>query len=455
MTEATLTGRLARFARVGANLGGFAAGAAVARAGGRDFADARNARELRRVLGELKGPVMKIAQVLGNIPDAVPPEYATELAKLQADAPPMGPGFVRRRMAGELGPDWQRHFADFPLEAAAAASLGQVHKARLTSGETVAVKLQYPDMGSAVEADLGQLDLLLALFRRIDSSIDTAEIRDELAARLREELDYAREAKHIRLYRGMLEGVAEVRVPAVFEPLSTPRLLVMEWLEGRKLLGFRDAPEAVRNRLAEALFKAWYKPFYQVGVIHGDPHLGNYTVADASAERAVINLLDFGCVRIFPPSFLEGVNELYRAIETNDEDRAFHAFGLWGFRGLTKELMRILLVWAKFLYGPLLDDRVRLIDENAKPGEYGRATAQKVHAELRKTGTVRIPAEFVFMDRAAIGLGGVFIQLGARLNWARMFQGLIEGFTVEALEARQQAALAAAGFALPPKSGIA
>ncbi|WP_448586764.1 ABC1 kinase family protein [Thermaurantiacus sp.] len=447
MSEPTLAGRIARFARVGANLGGFAASAAVARAGGRAFRDAENARELRRILGELKGPVMKLAQILGNIPDAIPPEFARELSTLQADAPPMGPGFVRRRMAAELGPDWTSHFAEFPLEAAAAASLGQVHRARLHSGETVAVKLQYPDMASAVEADLGQLDLLLALFRRVDRSIDPSEIRDELARRLREELDYAREARHVRLYRAMLEGVAEVRVPVVHDRLSTARLLTMKWLSGRRLLDFRDHPLGVRNRIAEALFTAWYKPFYQLGVIHGDPHLGNYTVAEADGDRAVINLLDFGCVRVFPPAFLEGVNELYRAIEAQDEDRAFHAFGLWGFRGLNRELMRILLVWAKFLYGPLLDDRVRPIDENARPGEYGRATAARVHAELKKTGTVRIPAEFVFMDRAAIGLGGVFIQLGAELNWSRMFRGLIEGFSVAALAARQQAALAAAGLA--------
>ncbi|WP_448580662.1 ABC1 kinase family protein [Thermaurantiacus sp.] len=449
MAETTLTGRLARFAKVGANLGGFAATTAAARVGGRDLADPRNAAELRRVLGELKGPVMKIAQVLGNIPDAVPPEYAGELAKLQSNAPPMGPGFVRRRMQSELGPGWQAKFAEFPLEAAAAASLGQVHKARLTSGETVAVKLQYPDMGSAVEADLGQLDLLLALFRRIDKSVDTSEIRDELAARLREELDYAREAKHIRLYQGMLAGESTVRVPNVHQDLSTARLLTMEWLEGGRLLDWKDAPLEVRNRIAESLFVAWYKPFYQVGVIHGDPHLGNYMVASADGDRAVVNLLDFGCVRIFPPAFLEGVNELYRAIETDDEDHAFHAFGLWGFRNLTREVMRILLVWAKFLYGPLLDDRVRPIDENAKPGEYGRATAQKVHAELKKTGSVTIPAEFVFMDRAAIGLGGVFIQLGAELNWSAMFRNLIAGFDREALAARQASALAEAGLTSP------
>lgn len=447
MTErSTLGGRLARVARVGVNLGGFAAGAAAARAGGRPLDDPRNAAELKRVLGELKGPLMKLAQILGNIPDAVPPEFARQLAELQANAPPMGQGFVRRRMAGELGPDWRQKFVDFTPEAVSAASLGQVHRATLPTGETVAVKLQYPDMASAVEADLGQLDLVLALFRRVDGSIDTAEIRDELAARLREELDYSRELKHLLLYRQMLAGEAHVRVPRPVPELSTLRLLTMEWLEGTRLLDWREAPPEIRNRIAEALFLAWYRPFYRMGVIHGDPHLGNYTVARADAEGAIVNLLDFGCVRIFPPAFIEGVNELYRAIESEDEDRAAHAFEMWGFRGLSREIREVLLVWARFLYGPLLDDRVRPIDLDGRPGEYGRATAYRVHQELKKLGTVTIPAEFVFMDRAAIGLGGVFIQLGAELNWHRLFRQLMDDFSVEAVATRQSAALAEAGL---------
>ncbi|MFN3371763.1 MAG: ABC1 kinase family protein [Sphingomonadaceae bacterium] len=444
--QSTFAGRLARVAKVGVNLGGFAAGAAAARAGGRPLDDPRNAAELKRVLGELKGPLMKLAQILGNIPDAVPPEFARQLAELQANAPPMGQGFVRRRMSGELGPDWRSKFVDFTPEAVSAASLGQVHKATLPGGETVAVKLQYPDMASAVEADLGQLDLMLALFRRVDGSIDTSEIRDELAARLREELDYARELKHLRLYRQMLGGEAHVRVPRPVPELSTPRLLTMEWLDGSRLLDWREAPAEVRNRIAEALFLAWYRPFYRVGVIHGDPHLGNYTVAAADADRAVVNLLDFGCVRIFPPAFIEGVNELYRAIEADDDDRAAHAFEMWGFRGLTREIREVLLVWARFLYGPLLDDRARPIDLDGRPGEYGRATAYRVHQELKKLGTVTIPAEFVFMDRAAIGLGGVFIQLGAELNWHRLFRQLMDDFSVEAVAARQAEALAEAGL---------
>jgi predicted unusual protein kinase regulating ubiquinone biosynthesis (AarF/ABC1/UbiB family) len=444
---ATLSGRLTRFAKVGANLGGFAAGVAATRATGRALDDPRNAQELRRVLGGLKGPVMKIAQVLGNIPDAVPPEYAAELAKLQADAPPMGPAFVRRRMAGELGKDWQARFAEFPLEAAAAASLGQVHKAVLSSGETVAVKLQYPDMGSAVEADLGQMDLLLSIFRRIDRSIDTSQIRDEIADRLREELDYARELKHLALFREMLADRPDVVVPRPHPELSTPRLLTMDWVVGEKLLAFRDAPLELRNGLARALFHAWYLPLYRYGIIHGDPHLGNYTVSDAAAGR--INLLDFGCVRIFPARFLTGVNELFHAIEEDDDDRAAHAFELWGFRNLTREIRDAILLWAKFLYGPLLDDRVRPIDLEGRPGEYGRATAFRVHQELKRLGTVTIPAEFVFMDRAAVGLGGVFIQLGAELNWSEMFRALIAGFDEAELGARQAEALARAGLASP------
>lgn len=444
--NSTLAGRVARFARVGANLGGFAASTALARAGGRSLDDPKNAAELKRVLGELKGPLMKLAQMLGNLPDAVPPEFARELAELQSNAPAMGQGFVRRRMAGELGAGWRSRFVDFTPDAVSAASLGQVHKATLPSGETVAVKLQYPDMASAVEADLGQLDLLLSLFRRVDGSIDTAEIRGELAARLREELDYGRELKHLLLYRDMLAGEPHARVPEPFADYSTQRLLTMEWLEGSRLLDWKDSPADIRNRIAEALFLGWYRPFYRMGVIHGDPHLGNYTVAEASADRAVVNLLDFGCVRVFPPRFIEGVNQLYRAIEAGDDERAAHAFELWGFQNLTREIRDVLLVWARFLYGPLLEDRARPIDLDGRPGEYGRETARRVHQELKRLGTVTIPAEFVFMDRAAIGLGGVFIQLGAELNWHRLFRSLMDDFDVEAVSARQAQALAKAGL---------
>ena len=189
-----------RYAQVGGAVAGQAARIAGARLSAGAF-DAGNAGELREALGGLKGPLMKVAQMMATIPDALPAEYAAELAQLQSQAPPMGKPFVRRRMAAELGPDWAQRFADFPLEAAAAASLGQVHKATLHDGRTVACKLQYPNIEAAVEADLSQLRLIFDLYRRYDSAIDTSRIYEEIAARLREELDYEREARHHGLYR--------------------------------------------------------------------------------------------------------------------------------------------------------------------------------------------------------------------------------------------------------------
>ena len=252
--------RAARYARVGANVGGVAARMAGTRFFGGD-GDAANAAALTRALGGLKGPLMKVAQLLSTIPDAIPAEYAEELAKLQNEAPPMGAAFVRRRMAAELGLDWQNRFGSFDFKPAAAASLGQVHRATSLDGTALACKLQYPDMASAVEADLSQLEVLLAIQRRMSPAIDAREAIKEIGARLREELDYEREAKHAALYGLMLDGVDQVRVPKVDGALSTDRLLTMEWLDGRKLLTFKDEPLEVRNRIAIAMFKAWWVPF--------------------------------------------------------------------------------------------------------------------------------------------------------------------------------------------------
>src|SRR3954451_13180187 len=276
--------RAARYARVGANVSGVAARLAGARILGLGLDRGKNAVELAAALGGLKGPIMKVAQLLATIPDALPPEYAAELMKLQSDAPPMGWAFVKRRMAAELGSDWSRKFSNFEHHPAAAASLGQVHRARAHDGSALACKLQYPDMQSAVEADLRQLQLIFAIHRRMDPVIDTTEIAKEIGARIREELDYRREAKHVELYRGMLAGNDLVRVPRPWPELSTGRLLTLDWLEGRRMLDHKDDALAGRNRLATAMFSAWWFPFSRFGVIHGDPHLGNYSVFAQDGE---------------------------------------------------------------------------------------------------------------------------------------------------------------------------
>ena len=443
--SSTFMGELRRMARTSGAVGGIAARVAGERVFGMKTDRAAHAEDLRAILGGLKGPLMKVAQFLSTVPDALPAEYAEELAQLQANAPPMGWHFVRRRMAAELGPDWEKRFASFTHEAIAAASLGQVHRARLPDGTDVACKLQYPDMASTVEADLRQLRLAMAIYHRMDSAIQHEEIYKELVERLREELDYEREAAQMRLYGFMLKDVPNVHVPVPFTDFSTRRLLTMTWLDGRPLMArlAEDPPQEERNRIAEALFRAWYVPFYRFGVIHGDPHLGNYQVRPDGS----VNLLDFGAIRVFRPPFVGGVIDLYEAVRDGDEDKAHHAYEIWGFTDLSREKMRVLNMWAKFLYEPLIEDRVRPIQETDDP-QFGREVAERVHAGLKRTGGVMPPREFVLMDRSAIGLGGVFVRLRAKLNWSRLFQELVADFDEAALARRQAEALASAG--VPP-----
>ena len=441
------TARARRYARVGANVGGVAARMAGARFFGLSLDRAKNAAELAAALGGLKGPIMKVAQLLATIPEALPQEYIEQLTKLQSQAPPMGWAFVKRRMQAELGADWQRKFAGFEHHPAAAASLGQVHRARSLDGAELACKLQYADMQSAVEADLNQLGLLFAIRRRFDPAIDTREIIKEIGARVREELDYRREAKHVALYREMLKDSDLIRVPNVWPALSTGRLLTLDWLEGRRLLEYKDEPLAIRNRLASAMFTAWWFPFSRYGVIHGDPHLGNYSVFEEKKKAAGINLLDYGCIRIFPPSFVGGVVDLYNGLRKNDDALVVHAYETWGFKKLSRELIDVLNIWARFIYGPLMEDRVRSIADGVKPGEYGRRQAFEVHQALRKKGPVTVPREFVLMDRAAIGLGGVFLHLRAELNFHRLFAEAMEKFSVARVAERQARALNRAGLA--------
>jgi predicted unusual protein kinase regulating ubiquinone biosynthesis (AarF/ABC1/UbiB family) len=253
----------------------------------------------------------------------------------------------------------------------------------------------------------------------------------------------------MRLYADILDPFPAIHVPRVIPELSTRRLITMGWLEGRPLLAFKDASLESRNLLASLLFKAWWQPFCGHAVIHGDPHLGNYSAAvDGAGMPSGLNLLDYGCIRIFPPRFVGGVVDLYEGLKSNDRARIVHAYETWGFQNLSHELIDILNIWARFIYGPLMEDRVRAIADGVKPAEYGRRQAFEVHKALKEKGPVKVPREFVFMDRAAIGLGGVFIHLRAELNFYRLFNEALQGFSVDAVSDRQASALTKAGLGI-------
>jgi predicted unusual protein kinase regulating ubiquinone biosynthesis (AarF/ABC1/UbiB family) len=244
----------------------------------------------------------------------------------------------------------------------------------------------------------------------------------------------------------MLEDIEQIQVPRVWPELSTGRLLTLGWLDGRRLLEHKNDDLASRNRLGTAMFTAWWWPFSRFGVIHGDPHLGNYTVFEDGGRPAGINLLDYGCIRIFSAKFVGGVVDLYHGLLDGDDELIVHAYETWGFKRLNRDMVDVLNIWARFIYGPLLDDRVRSLADGVKPAEYGRRQAFRVHQALKQRGPVTVPREFVFMDRAAIGLGAVFLHLRAELNFHRLFNEAIEHFSIRRVRERQNAALVSAGL---------
>ena len=422
-------------------------GGVVARVAGKKMGifteNAEYAADLKSVLGGLKGPLMKAAQFLAMIPGVLPEEYAKELAQLQSNAPPMGWNFVRRRMTAELGLEWEKYFHSFGHRASAAASLGQVHRAILKDGRVVACKLQYPNMDTAVETDLRQFRIAISVYHKIDNAIQQDDVVEELAERLREELDYRREAANMRLYRIMLDACPDITVPEPIDSLITQRLLIMQWVDGTTFnTDLCDRlTEAQRKHIARALFRSWYIPLYRYGIIHGDPHMGNFTLRDDGG----LNLLDFGVIRIFPPSFVKGNVDLYNALCTKDSEKAAEAYKAWGFRDLTYEKVAVLNEWAGLLFSPLMEDCERYIQSDEMITQ-GRAHLKRVHESLQKVGGVRLPREFVLVDRSAIGLGSVFTRLKVKMNWYRLFHEVIEDFDQQALSQRQKNALKEANF---------
>lgn len=393
---------------------------------------------IKSALGNLKGPLMKIGQLLAAVPDLMPPAYAAELATLQSHAPPMAWPSVSAQMETALGSEWRRRFEAFEKEACFAASLGQVHFARAKDGTALACKIQYPGMEEVVGADLRQLKIIFSLFKGFSgTAIDTDEAFKEIEARLLEELDYAREARAMTLFKALLADCRFAHVPAFFPKISGANVLSMEWRDGAPFDGAVFArAQGDRNAIAQNLFRLWYLPFYRSGVLHGDPHPGNYTIMDDGS----VNLLDFGCVRAFSADIVHAVVLLFEALSKGDEDKLVHAYRLWGFKKPTKALISALNGWARFVYAPFLEDRIRSLEET-NATEMGRRAAKEVYAELKRTGlAVTIPRPFVLIDRASVCLGGAFLRLRPCVNWHRLLGEILDGFDAVALEKRARAA---------------
>lgn len=414
-SENSLSKRLKRYASVATKMAGVAAKTAGTKLVGKE----NDGVFLQEALGALKGPAMKVGQILGMVPNLFPDNITESLRHLQSQAPAMGWPFVRRRMATELGKDWQANFSSFDQKASFAASLGQVHKAVTIDNHVVACKLQYPDMESTIEADLNQLTFILGVYESYSKSLDTSKMREEIAERLREELDYQNEAKNIGNFEEIARKIKFLNIPEVVPSLTTKRLLTMSWLDGKCLLDFKESSVDVRKTIARRLFYAWYMPLYKHGMLHADPHYGNYSFT----EDLSLNLLDFGCVRYFDQSFLLASLDLYKAVETNNDTLAMEAYQSWGFENISKELTEALNLWAKYLFDPLIENKERPLLYDTTIG--GRVLKGVLEA-LKKEGGVTPPKEFVFMDRAAVGIGSAMIHLNVEMNWHHLFHEILE-----------------------------
>ena len=438
----TVSGKLKRYAKVSKTVGSVTTKIAGRKLIGKND-EKKNADLIFNALGGLKGPLMKVAQLLSTIPDALPKGYSEKLQQLQADAPSMGWLFVKRRMSNELGKNWIKKFKRFEKNAIKAASLGQVHRACINK-QTLACKLQYPDMLSVVNADLRQIKLIFSLYKTWDKTINTSDIYDEISVRLLEELDYEREQKNMLLYAKILSKEKQINVPIPIKTHSTKRLITMTWLDGEPLMLYKKSKSHVKNEIALALFKAWYIPFYRYGIIHGDPHPGNYQV-NYHKGSVKINLLDFGCIRVFSPKFVKGVIDLYKAMRDDNNALAVEAYKAWGFKKLSNEVIDVLNMWANYVYGPLLVDKKRFI-QNKNTGKNGKDIAKEVYKKLKKLGGVTPPREFVLIDRAAVGLGSVFMHLNAKLNWHQLLEEMIENFDENTLKIKQEKVLKEVGL---------
>jgi len=281
---------------------------------------AKSAEQLFAVLGELKGGAMKFGQALSVFEAAVPEEYAAPfreaLVKLQTAAPPMPTAHMHRMLAEQFGRGWRARFQKFDDIPAAAASIGQVHRAVWRDGREVAVKVQYPGAEQALLSDLRQLSRMSRLLQPLMPGLEIRPLITELRERMAEELDYRDEAEHQRTFATAFEGDDKVKVPRVVA--SAPKAMVTEWVTGRRFSDvIRAGTQAERDRAAVLLSEFHYSAPARVGLLHADPHPGNFQILDDGR----LMVIDFGAVARLPDGLPRPLSEMTRlALENRPAD---------------------------------------------------------------------------------------------------------------------------------------
>jgi predicted unusual protein kinase regulating ubiquinone biosynthesis (AarF/ABC1/UbiB family) len=379
----------------------------------------KNARRIVESSKQLRGTFMKLIQMLSTRTDLLPGDALDILKATQSSVPPMDYPLIAKQIRRELSKSPEQLFASFEREAFAAASLGQVHRARLKNGQEVAVKIQYPGVDATVEQDLGNLKLLLRTLQAIAGDImrqkiDTKTIFSELAERLREEIDYVNEARNIGEFNRLLADDEDIVLPRVIKDLSSRRVLTMTYVEGYRLSDVfgTETDAQLRTWVARKYYCMLWRQILEFGVLHSDPQPGNYLVS----YHPKLGILDFGSVRHFSEPVRKASLQLAQTIIAGDDRAMAAALVKLGYLDRTQEpapMVKIIYM----LFEPVITDRPYHPDEFDAMGK--AATVGEIAYEHK---LYKSPRHSIFLIRSLIGLDGIMKGLGAKMNYAALFR---------------------------------
>ncbi|MGW6709881.1 ABC1 kinase family protein [Streptomyces sp. NPDC054956] len=393
----------------------------------------RTAEQLFRVLGELKGGAMKFGQALSVFESALPEEvagpYRAALTKLQEAAPPLPAATVHQVLAERLGEDWRDLFEEFEDKPSAAASIGQVHRAVWHDGRQVAVKVQYPGAGEALLSDLKQLGRFAGLLGPLVPGMDIKPLIKELRDRVAEELDYELEAEAQRTHADAFDGDEDVLVPDVVH--QGDQVLVTEWMEGTPLSEvIADGTEEERDRAGQLLARFLFSGPARTGLLHADPHPGNFRLVCGADGRMRLGVLDFGTVDRLPGGWPKSIGKSLRLALADDAEGVYgHLRG----EGFVRESIE--------LDPEAVLDYLRPMLEPAEDGEFTftrpwlRGQAARIadpRSPAHQLGRqINLPPSYLLIHRVTLSTIGVLCQLGATVRLRDELESWLPGFLPE------------------------
>jgi predicted unusual protein kinase regulating ubiquinone biosynthesis (AarF/ABC1/UbiB family) len=392
----------------------------------------RNAERYADTLSRSKGVLMKVGQIVSFVDSSAVLEgptgevYRAALASLQSDAEPMEPVLVAAVIESELGRPPEELFAEFTPEPIAAASIGQVHTARLHDGTEVAVKVQYPGVADAIRDDLANTELLFTFIKIAKGLVpqyrnfDVRPLADEIAERFGEELDYRTELANQKEFAEHYRGHPFARVPEVFPGLSSDRVLTMEMVHGRRWTAIGDVDQALRDRWGEAINRFFFGSIARFGMFNADPHPGNYLFHD----DGTVTFLDFGCVKRFTPATQRGFFDFHAAAMDNDAARLLEVWIEHGFaRADSPPPADKVLAWCRQNFAAYVQPQPFTFTPEFVSQLLGHMAS--MDKDVMRHATV--PRDFVFTNRIFVGLYSILGALRATADWTAIFRDDLTG----------------------------